>query len=129
MKTLYVTESNKSIDEICRALEEGAARRAFGVMAIHNLRETMKKKGVEFDRDLRIYEVCNPQQAKKVLEAEPIISTALPCRISVYRADGKTKLATIRPTFLLAMFDRKDLEPVAREVEDVIIAIMDEAVK
>ena len=129
MNVLYVTESNKSIDEICKALEEAAKKRAFGVMAIHNLRETMKKKGVDFDRDLRIYEVCNPQQAKKVLEAEPNISTALPCRISVYRGDGKTKLATIRPTVQLAMFDRKDLEPVAKEVEDVIIAIMDEAVK
>ena len=28
----------------------------------------MAKKGVEFGRDVRIYEVCNPVQAKKVLE-------------------------------------------------------------
>lgn len=129
MNMLYIRESNKSIEEVGAALERAAKERQFGIMTIHNLRETMQKKGVEFNRDLRIYEVCNPQQAKRVLEAEPTISTALPCRISVYRADGKTKLATIRPTVQLAMFERKDLEQIAKEVEDAIIAIMDEAAR
>jgi uncharacterized protein (DUF302 family) len=129
MNMLYMRETNKSIDQVGAALERAAKERQFGIMTIHNLRETMQKKGIEFNRDLRIYEICNPQQAKRVLEAEPNISTALPCRISVYRADGKTKLATIRPTVQLGMFERKDLEQIAKEVEDVIIAVMDEAAK
>jgi len=126
---LYVVETDKSVEEAGKALEQAAAEHKFGVMTVHNLRETMRKKGVDFALDVRIYEVCNPHQAKKVLEAEPDISTALPCRISIYKSDGKTKLATIRPTIQLGMFNRKDLEPIAEEVEAVMIAIMDEAAR
>jgi uncharacterized protein (DUF302 family) len=47
----------------------------------------MKKKGVEFNDDCWIYEVCNPVQAKEVLAANGAVSTALPCRISVYGSE------------------------------------------
>jgi uncharacterized protein (DUF302 family) len=52
------------------------------------------------------------------------ISTALPCRISVYEENGKTVLATLKPTTLLAMFNAPHLEGVAQEVEDTIVKIM-----
>jgi uncharacterized protein (DUF302 family) len=87
----------------------------------------MKEKGVEFDRDCLIYEVCNPQQAKKVLEANAAISTALPCRISVYREGAGVTLATLRPTVLLEMFQAPGLRAVAEEVEEVIFKMMNEA--
>ncbi|GAB4352153.1 MAG: DUF302 domain-containing protein [Candidatus Abyssubacteria bacterium] len=124
---LYLKESRKSIDDVGRSLEEAAKKRQFGVLTVHNLKETMKKKGVDFSKECRIYEVCNPHQAKKVLETDTRISTALPCRISVYEEGGKVKLATLKPTAQLAMFGQKGLEPVAKEVEDIIVQIMDEA--
>ena len=65
---LYVVTSDKSIDQVCENLEDAVVAHKFGLMATHNLRETMAKKGVSFDRDCRIFEVCNPQQAKKALE-------------------------------------------------------------
>lgn len=68
-----------------------------------------------------------PQQAKKVLDANMSVCTALPCRISVYEEGGKTILATLKPTTLLAMFNSPQLEGVAREVEATILQIMEEA--
>lgn len=50
---------------------------------VHNLKETTSKKGVGFARECLIFEVCQPQQAKKVLDENMSISTALPCRISI----------------------------------------------
>ena len=50
----------------------------------------MAKKGVEFAHECLIFEVCQPQQAKKVLDENMSVSTALPCRISIYEEDGKT---------------------------------------
>ena len=48
-------------------------------MQVHNLKETMAKKGVEFARECLIFEVCQPQQAKKVLEQnERLDRTAMP---------------------------------------------------
>jgi len=124
---LLEVESRRTLDEIDKALQEAAARHKFGILAVHNVRHTMEQKGVEFAGECLIYEVCNPVQAKKVLEADPSISTALPCRISVYRADQGYRLATLLPTAMLALFHRPELEPVAREVEGVIRAIMQEA--
>jgi uncharacterized protein (DUF302 family) len=54
------------------------------------------------------------------------VSTALPCRVSVYAEGGKVKLVNIKPTAMLAMFGAGDLGAVAEEVEQVIVAIMNE---
>ena len=75
----------------------------------------------EFARECLIFEVCQPQQAKKVLDQNMSISTALPCRISIYEEGGKTMLATLKPTTLLAMFNTPQLEGVAQKVEDTIV--------
>ena len=74
-----------------------------------------------------LFEVCQPQQAKKVLDQDMSVSTALPCRISVYEEGGKTILATLKPTTLLAMFNAPQLAEVAQEVETTIAKIMKEA--
>ncbi|MBM3749119.1 MAG: DUF302 domain-containing protein [Acidobacteria bacterium] len=123
---LFELPSSKSLDEIEQGIQASAARHGFGVIAVHDLKETMKKKGVDYAGECRIFEVCNPQQAKKVLEANGAISTALPCRISAYREGESYKLATILPTAMLAMFGNPELGPVAREVEDVVVAMMKE---
>jgi len=124
---LYEIESTKTIDQVCQDLEKAVVDHKFGVMTVHNLKETMKKKGVEFDQECRIFEVCNPHQAKIVLEKNMEISTALPCRISVYVDGGKVKLATLKPTALVSQFNTPELQPVAEEVEETLIQIMKEA--
>ena len=87
----------------------------------------MVKKGVEFARECLIFEVCQPLQAKKVLDQNMSVSTALPCRISIYEDGGKTMLATLKPTVLLALFNVPQLKQVAQEVEDPIVKIMNVA--
>ena len=119
--------TNKSVSETAAALQTSVQANHFGVMQIHNLKETMTKKGVEFARECLIFEICQPQQAKKVLDQNMNVSTALPCRISIYEEGGKTILATLKPTTLLAMFNTPQLEAVAQEVEATIVKIMKEA--
>jgi len=117
----------KTVSDAAAALQVAVQANHFGVMQVHNLKETMAKKGVEFASECLIFEVCQPQQAKKVLDQDMSISTALPCRISIYQEGGKTILATLKPTTLLAMFNAPHLEAVAREVEETIVKIMKEA--
>ena len=124
---LYELVTKRTPQQAGQALEAAAQKHKFGVLTVHNLRETMTKKGVEFSKECLIYEVCNPFQAKKVLEANPSISTALPCRIAVFQEGDHTKLSTIKPTAMLSLFGDKELDPVAQEVEQVIIAMMNEA--
>jgi len=124
---LVELSTNKTVSEAAAALQAAVQANHFGVMQVHNLKETMAKKGVAFERECLIFEVCQPQQAKKVLDQDMSVSTVLPCRISIYKESGKTILATLKPTALLAMFNAPQLEGVAREVEDTILKIMKEA--
>jgi uncharacterized protein (DUF302 family) len=124
---LYTVASDKGLDAVCADLQEAVARHRFGVLHVHNLKETMAKKGVDFEPECRIFEVCNPQQAKRVLEERLEVSTALPCRISVFAEEGRVKLSTLRPTAMIEAFGQPGLEAVAREVEDAIVEMMNEA--
>src|SRR5512140_3214418 len=124
---LVKLSTDKTVSEAATALQAAVQANHFGVMQVHNLKETMTKKGVEFARECLIFEVCQPQQAQKVLDQDMSVSTALPCRISIYAEGGKTVLATLKPTTLLAMFNAPQLEEVAQEVEATIVKIMKEA--
>jgi uncharacterized protein (DUF302 family) len=56
------------------------------------------------------------------------VSLALPCRISVYEDGERTKIGTLIPTALLAVFpDTEGLQDVAAEVERTLQSIMDRA--
>ena len=48
---LFEVKSKKSLAEIGKGLEESAARHQFGVVAVHDLKATMAKKGVNYDGD------------------------------------------------------------------------------
>ncbi len=124
---LYIRETDGTVAEVVERLTDAATENHFGVLGIHDLRQKLNAKGVEFHSECQIMEVCNPQAAKEVLEANPAISTAMPCRISVYEQDGKVKVATILPTAMLAMFGNPELDHVAREVEQAMRRIIDTA--
>ena len=125
---LIKLSTDKIVSEVASALQAAVEANHFGVMQVHNLKETMANKGVELAHECLIFEVCQPKQAKKALDENMSISTALPCRISIYEKSGKTILATLKPTIMLAMFHMPQLEDVAPEVEDTIVKIMEEAI-
>jgi uncharacterized protein (DUF302 family) len=114
------------LETACQRLCAVAPQHKFGVLATHNLREKMLSKGVPFDRECRVIEVCNPKQAQEVLTQAIEISTALPCRISLYEENGRTILATIKPTALLTLFGIPGAAAAAQAVEDTMVQIMDE---
>lgn len=126
---LHIVESTKPLERVAADLEQATVQNKFGVMGVYNLKEKMAEKGVAFERECRIFEVCNPGQAKKVLDRNIQISTALPCRISLYEEGGRTKLATIKPTEMLALFHNPELKSVAEEVEATMIRIMEDAAR
>ena len=124
----YIVETEKSVEMAVKDLKAEVMRHKFGVLHIHNLQETLKKKGVEFPNACQILEICNPQTAKEVLMVDMELNMALPCRVSVYSENGKTKIGMILPTAMLTtLSDSPKLAVVAKEVELAIIAMIDEA--
>lgn len=126
---LHIVRSSKPLEQVAKDLESAVARHKFGVLGVHDLRAKMAEKGVPFARECRIFEVCNPHQAKKVLEANLEISTALPCRISVYAEGDGAVLATIKPTAMIDLYPNPELRGVAEEVEATLARIMEEAAR
>ena len=124
---LYEKPTAKTIEELEAALRESAARHKFGVLAVLDLQKTMQSKGVDYPRQVAVFEVCNPHQASRALEANPAVSTMLPCRISVYEKDGRLTVATALPASFMAMFGSPALESVGADVEFVLKAMIDEA--
>jgi uncharacterized protein (DUF302 family) len=125
---LFQIHTNNPIDVIGRKLEESAGRHQFGVLGVHDLKEKLAAKGHELGMDCRVFEVCNPGQAKKVLHANGAISVALPCRISVYgTSESGYTIATMLPTEMMKGFDEPAIAPVAQEVESVLKAMIEEA--
>ena len=125
--TVFTVRSNKSLDELREALLASCEKHSFGVLGEHDLRTKMREKGVSFDRRVLVFDVCNPQRAKTVLETDLRISAVLPCRISIHEDDDGYRLTTVRPEQMLQLFERPELAPVADEVGKTIVSIMEDA--
>jgi uncharacterized protein (DUF302 family) len=124
----YIAETEKSFETACHDLEIAVKEKGFGVLHIHNLGETLRSKGVTFNEQCRVFEVCNPHQAAKVMASDMRLNMALPCRISVYTEGPKTFLGMIKPTTQLNMLSEDDtLQEVAAEVEIATIDMIDSA--
>lgn len=124
----YIVETSKSVEQAVTDFAAAVQRHKFGVLHIHNLQETLKKKGVDFPNACQILEICNPQRAKEVLAEDMDLNMALPCRVSVYSKGGKTKIGMMKPSAMLkSLSDSPALARAAQEVEEAIIEMIAEA--
>ena len=126
---LYAKETKETVEAVGKRLEEAVKAHKFGVITVIDLKAKMAEKGVQLDKACKVYEVCNPAQAKRVLDRNMSVATALPCRIAVYEEKESVKVATMLPTETLALFALPELAPVAQEVEREIKAMIDEATR
>jgi uncharacterized protein (DUF302 family) len=124
----YIVETEKSFNQASKDLESAIVIHGFGVLHVHDLGATLRGKGIAFDEECKIFEVCNPVQAAKVLATDMRLNMALPCRISVFTEKGKTKIGLIRPVQMLAALSQDAaLIQVAKEVQEKIIRMADDA--
>ena len=124
----YIVETKKSFEQASTDLEAAVKANGFGVLYVHDLGATLKSKGIAFENQCKVFEVCNPQQAAKVMTIDMRLNMALPCRISVYTDAGKTMISLIKPVRVLSSLSLdEDLMEIAQEVQDATIKMIDEA--
>lgn len=124
----YIVETSKNFEQAAADLEAAVKRNEFGVLHIHDLGNTLRGKGIAFAEQCKVFEVCNPVQAGKVLSTDMSLNMALPCRISVYTEKGRTKIGMIKPVPLLAALSQDaTLVKVAQEVEARTRKMIDES--
>lgn len=113
----YTVETAKSKDEAVRTLEENLKEEKFGVLWNFDLTAKLQEKGEDFDTPFTVLEVCNPQEANKVLSEELLVGYFLPCKIVVYEDGDTTKIGMPRPTALIDMVENEQLKAIAEDIE------------
>jgi len=123
----YIVDTDKSFYEAATDLEPVVLRLGFMVLYVHDLGATLRSKGIEFDDECKVFELCNPRQMERALVTDMRANLALPWRISVYTEDGNTKIGLLRPLPLVAALSREAaLTSAAREVEEKLVQMVDE---
>jgi len=124
----YIVDTKKSFNQASTDLQSAVIHHGFGVMHVHDLGTTLRSKGIAFDEECKIFEVCNPQQAARVMSIDMRLNMALPCRISVFTEQGNTQIGLIKPLQMLsALSEDTALIQIASEVERQLIQMVDEA--
>lgn len=124
----YIAETAKTFEQAAADLDTAVKNHGFGVLHVHDLGGTLRSKGIQFDEQCKVFEVCNPVQAAKVLSADMRLNMALPCRISVFTDQGKTKIGLIKPAQMLSSLSQDPaLVEVSEEVEAKTIQMVDDA--
>lgn len=128
MNPFFIVHTTKSFEQASTDLQAAIVAQDFGVMAVHDLGKTLRSKGIDFSEDCRIYDVCNPRQAARVLMNDITLNMALPCRISVFTEGHQTRIGMIRPEGMLqSLSSDPELMQVARDVESATTAIIEAA--
>lgn len=102
---IYTVTANNDIDTIKKEIHEKAQEIGFGVLKEYNFKELLKEKGHPIERDITVFEICNPIAAQTALTDHPEVSVYLPCRISLYEKNGEVVLSTIGIEEMLNNFD------------------------
>jgi len=121
----YTVKTKKSIDQTIQDITSKLSEIKFGVLGILDFKEIFAKKGINYPHEYRLLEICNPQAAKQALDSDPKTGLLLPCTIAVYEAQGENYISLAKPTTLLAVASKPELETMGNEIERELIELLD----
>jgi len=127
MSFTHTVKTKKNIDDVIITLTEDLKEIGFGVLETLDFKKILSEKNVELSNNYRLMEVCNPNLAKQVLEANPDLGLLLPCTIAVYQKDDENYISLARPTSLLSMASENNLKFSGEEIEDNLIKVIEKA--
>ncbi|MDG5789729.1 DUF302 domain-containing protein [Evansella sp. AB-P1] len=124
----YTVNSTRGIKETIRKLQDSLQEEKFGVLWEFDVKEKLLEKGLTFDEDFTVLEVCNPHEAKRVLDVNKLAGYFLPCKIVVYVDRGETKIGMPKPTELIKSVDNKKLMEFAADIEKRLMNAINKSV-
>ncbi len=118
MNIVYEMKTDKSLDQAIEAVSKNLKEHGFGILWQLNFKDKLEEKGLEFKEDFMVLEVCNPKQAKEVLDINSHIGYVLPCKMVVRTDNGATYIGMTSPEVLIGLFNQPELDEVAKKVAD-----------
>ena len=128
MDIYFELKTTKGFQEAIDAVKESLSPYGFGVLFEMNFKDKLREKGLEFDTDFTVLEVCNPAKAQKVLQQDITAGYFLPCKMAVYSKEDSIYIGMLKPTTLIEVSGIQGLGIVADEVEADLIAAITKAV-
>jgi uncharacterized protein (DUF302 family) len=125
MKYGYKKQLDVSFEEAIKQTKAELAHAGFGVLTEIDVQATLKTKlDVDYDKYV-ILGACNPSFAHQALMAEKDVGLLLPCNVIVYEDDGKVFVSAVMPTVAMSAVENSAVEPIAREVEEMLRKVVD----
>lgn len=121
----YSHTTRKTYVETIRVLKEKLTEKKFGVLSAIDLPEKFKEKGLRYDGEFTILEICNPFEAHTALLLNPKVVFFLPCKLVVRALEGFGVIEMIRPTSMISELGDPDLDLFAVRIETILIEVIE----
>jgi uncharacterized protein (DUF302 family) len=105
---IYTVITETPIAKIKEEIEAHAKTIGFGILNTYEFKKILHDKGFPIEKEITVFELCNPPGAQQALSQISAISVYLPCRISLYQDGNKSVLATIGFEDILNAVDQID---------------------
>jgi uncharacterized protein (DUF302 family) len=128
MDVNYEVKTSKTFSTAVEDLKKSLSENKFGVLWELNFKEKLAEKGLDFQQNFKVLEVCNPKQAKEVLDLHIEVGYFLPCKMVVYEKENSVFMGMMRPTSMIGMSGKEELLSIAQQVETVLKKALDEAI-
>ena len=122
---LYVRDASGTVESVSHKLAEAAGKHGMEVIAVHNIQERLNAGGASLPGECRVLEVWNSKRTQRALQTDMAVLTVLPSRIAVYGHEDRVRIAFIKPTVLIDLYQHPALEPIAQESEDAMICLVE----
>ena len=120
MNIVYEKSTGKNLTDAIGSLTSNLKENGFGVLWQLNFKDKLREKGLELRDDFVVLEVCNPKQAKEVLDQNIHIGYVLPCKMVVRSENDKTYIGMASPEVLLGLFESPELAEAAKKVGEAL---------
>lgn len=127
MNINYEVKTDKPFEKAVEDLKESLGKKSFGVLWELNFKDKLKEKELEFDKNFKILEVCNPKQAKEILDINTEAGYFLPCKMVVYEDNNSVFIGMTKPTSLIETIDDNKVTSIATDIEKKLISSIEEA--
>jgi len=123
---LLEDQSRYDFSTTVEKVTEAATKAGWKIPATHDLQNTIRNFGKEI-LPVKIVEICHPKHSSRLLELdnERIVSTFMPCRISIYeKSNGKVYISRINAELI-----SKNIGGLIEEVMSASNAEMEEMIR
>ena len=125
LETLSPFDFRSTVELLSKEIEN----KSWKISYVYDLQKTLNQHGKDV-LPVKVFSLCHPNHSSRILEkdSERIISSMMPCRVSIYeKADGKTYISRMNSSMIAAGLGgiaEQVMTESANEVEEIIENIL-----